>query len=152
MSCHTLGGPGTLPVLRDDLYRIPWTAKRGRVTQVEIVDAVYGHAVEERRGVDVDALGDLGPPRADDLRTEELSRVSIASDAQAQALGTRVVGLVVPRLGLHGEWIETGLARLLIREPRPRNGQLKHLDHLGADRALKHALSADGILAGHPPC
>src|SRR6266852_5322708 len=49
MSCHTLGGPGTLPVLRDDLYRIPWTAKRGRVTQVEIVDAVYGHAVEERR-------------------------------------------------------------------------------------------------------
>lgn len=57
--------------------------------------------------------------------SEELSRVSIAGDAQAQTLGTRVVGVVAPGLGR--QRIKTAVS-ILIPESRSRDRQVERLD------------------------
>jgi hypothetical protein len=82
-----------------DLNGIPWRPEGWRVGEVEFAEFGDGHVVEEGGGVGVDAFGGSGSACADELSTEELAAVPVAGDADADGLGTGVVGLVVIRDG-----------------------------------------------------
>ena len=47
------------PGLSAHLNRVPGTAERGRVAEVEVVQLVYAHAVKQGGGKDVNAFGDF---------------------------------------------------------------------------------------------
>jgi hypothetical protein len=59
------------PVLGGELDGIPGAPERWGVAEVQLVEPVHAHVVEQSVGGDVDALGDLGVLVADQLSTQQ---------------------------------------------------------------------------------
>src|ERR671913_1427784 len=90
-------GPGNVvgPGLGGELDGIPWAAEGWGVAQVQVVEAIHGHAVEKRVRWGVDAFGDLGVVVADQLGAEQLPARPVAGNTQVELVGARVIRLVV---------------------------------------------------------
>jgi hypothetical protein len=81
------------PCLRRDLDRVPRGAQGRGVGEVEFAEAVDRHAVEERCGVRVHALGDLRAASSDQLGAQQEAAFGVAGDADGDRAW--VVRLVV---------------------------------------------------------
>jgi hypothetical protein len=74
---------------RFQVWAASWTASQGLpnggVAQVQVAEALHGHAVEQGGGRDVDALGDLGAVVAQQPGAEQPPGGAVAGDPQVQA-------------------------------------------------------------------
>ena len=105
------------PGLGTHLHRVPRTAERRCVGEVEFAHGVDGHLVEDGGGRNVDALGHLGVFVPEELEAEEPAGPAVARVAHADAVAARVVRLVVVGLELDRHRIEAGGSRLVITQP-----------------------------------
>jgi pimeloyl-ACP methyl ester carboxylesterase len=140
------GGPG----LGGELDGVPGAAERWGIRQVEVVDLVDGEAVLDGGGEDVDAFGDFGAEVADELGAEQQASAGVAGDPDVDGGGAGVVGLVVVRGGVGGEWLVAGGRGLAVADAGCGGDSVEDADDLGTDDAEELAVSADGVLAGHP--
>src|SRR5258705_11730922 len=87
ISVPTLAGAGLAgPGLGAGLDGGPGGAERRGVGQVEVADLIDGHAVEDRGGGDVDALGDFGVLVPEQLDAEEPAGGAVAGEAHVDAV------------------------------------------------------------------
>src|SRR6185437_1657868 len=96
------------PGLGGDLDGVPGAAQRRGVGQVQVADGVDGHAVVDRGGGNVGAIGDLGVLVAEQLHAEQPPGGPVAGDADGDAVAAGVVGLVIIGLRLGGDRVEPG--------------------------------------------
>jgi hypothetical protein len=67
-----------------------------------------------------------------------------------QLVRARVIGFVVPSSRLDRDWTEAAIFDLLgIAKTGSGHGQVEHLHHLSAERALKLCVASDGVLTCH---
>jgi hypothetical protein len=104
--------------------------------------------VEDRRGGDVDALGDLRVPVPEQLQAQQPAGGPVAGDAHGDAVAAGIVGLVVVGLGLDGDGVEPGGGRLVVAQPGPSGGLVEDLHDLGAEAARELPAPAQGVLPG----
>src|ERR1700730_1618361 len=62
------------------LHRVPGTAQRWGITEIQVTECFNGHLVEERRREDIDAFGDFAVPGAKQLRSEQTPTLSLHSE------------------------------------------------------------------------
>src|SRR5271170_1914400 len=121
------------PGLGANLDCLPGASKRGRVRQVEIAYGLDGHLVEDGGCGDVDALGDLGVPMAEQLQAEQLTGAPVAGDAHSDAVAAGVVGLVIVGLGLDRDWLEPGRDCLVIAQAGACGRLVEDFHDLGSE-------------------
>src|SRR3984893_8714131 len=79
------------PRLGADLDRLPGTAEGRRVGKVEVADVLDGHAREDCRRGDVDALGHLGMAVPEKLHAEKPAAAAVTGEPHRDAVAARVV-------------------------------------------------------------
>src|SRR5215207_2268079 len=138
------------PGLGGELDGIPGAAEGWGVAQVQVVEAIHGHAVEQRVRWGVDAFGDLGVVVADQLGTKQPPRHSVPGDSDVELVGARVIGLVVELGRADRQGVKPGRGCFLIAQASAGHRQFEYLDDLGAQRPSELPIPTDGRLAGHP--
>ena len=140
------------PGLGGHLHGIPRRSEGRGVGKVELGHARNGHVVEERGGVRVDSLGDLGALGADELRTEEPPGICVTRDSDRDRCRTRVVGLVVIRDRGCTDGLEPRSSGFVLPQAGAGGDEVEDLDDLGAElagvlhRSAKRVLGRDAAL------
>ncbi len=85
------------PGLSHLLDRIPGTAERWGITQIQIVHVIDPEILVQRGGNNIDTLGDFAAPLPQDLRAEHSLGLSISCKPQMHLAGAGIIDLVIPR-------------------------------------------------------
>ena len=104
--------------------------------------------VEDRGGGDVDALGDLGVPVAEQLHAQQPPGGPVAGEPHRDAVAAGVVGLVVVGLRSDGDRVEPGRGGLVVAQAGAGGGVVEDLHDLGAEAAGELPVPAERVLAG----
>src|SRR5262249_54956955 len=139
------------PGLGAHLDGFPGAAEGRGVGQVEVADAVDGHAAEDGGGGNVDALSDLGVFVPEQLHAEQPPGGAVAGDAHGDAVAAGVVGLVVMAVGWRGAGVVPGCGGFGVAQPGTGGGLVEAFDDLGAEAAGEPPVPAEGVLPGDPP-
>lgn len=78
------------PALRTHLNGIPGAAQRRRIAQVQVVQHLDAHAVEDSRGKNVDPFGDFRPKMTNDLCPQQSAALPLASHPRPSFLASQL--------------------------------------------------------------
>ncbi len=138
------GARGALRGLaRGEQHRVPDGRERRRVGEVVGGELVGGRAGVQRRGDDVDALGDA--LAADELPAEQAARAALGDELDPQRLVAGVVARAREVRDRRADGVEAGGGRLALGEARAADVQVADLDDGGPEHAGERVVAAGDV-------